>query len=220
MLRIRARYAGDNTVITGTPVLNWPPFCACCGVPTQAVASLRHVARQSGGMWGPDVGGMSYWVPETGYGMEWRIPCCEACQVHAQKSHHPFSLKWTLVRGGIITMFLGGFGLFSMGIADDPNASPLEILIAVTFVAVNFLAWYGIWKLIGALMRQRGRKFLTARCVDSLAPVSVSSGTQFVRFDFTNDWYAQGVAQVNNLTIERIPFVFPIIGDMLAQVRA
>lgn len=116
-------------------------------------------------------------------------------------------------------MFIGGFGLFSLGVADDPDASPIEIAIVIAFVVLNFLAWYYIWQGIGALMRARARKFVTPRCADSRSPVSASTGARFVKLDFTNENYAMGVAQMNGLQVEPIPFVIPIVGDMLAQIQ-
>jgi hypothetical protein len=220
MLRVRARYADERGQITGVPQLNWPPACACCGLPTEARLAVTHRARESAGGWFSPDGITSYKVAATGHDMGWQVPCCEACQAHSRKSRNPFRLRTMLVFPAVATMFAGGFALFSMGIADDPDASAGEIAIAIAFVVANFYAWWGIWRLLGAFMRQRGRASISARCADSVPPVSATSGSQFVRFDFTNDSYAAAVAQANNLMAERVPFVFPIVGDMLVRVQA
>jgi hypothetical protein len=221
VLRIRARYADQSKKIIGTPALNWPAVCACCGIPQpQTVYVLEQIARHNRGGWGPAAGGVSTYIPETGYQMLWNVPCCQPCLVHAQKSHHPFSLFWTVIRGGIPTMFLGGFILFSMGVADDPDAmsDPAGLVIAIAFVILNFVAWVGIWQLIGAFMRWRGSRFVTPMCADPRAPVAASSNYEHVRFDFTNDRYAWGVAQANGLWIEPARFTtLPWLADLGAR---
>jgi len=208
MLRIRARYVDQSKTILGMPAMKWPDVCACCGAPQpQTVYPLEEIARHVRGGWGA-VGGVPVHVEESGHRMQWNVPCCQPCLVHARKSHHPFSLFWTVIRGGIPTMFLGGFILFSMGVADDPDAAsdPAGVVIAITFVILNFVAWVGIWQLIGALMRWRASRFTTPACADPRVPVITSSSNEYVRFDFTNDRYAWGVAQANGLMVEPARF--------------
>ncbi len=221
MLRIKAPYADEKTRFSGAPQLTWPQVCSCCGGPNNGLSyQLNHRARETSG--GSIVaGGMIYETSAGGIDMSWPIPCCATCQAHSRKSRNPLRLKWTIVYGGIPTMFLGGFALWSMGVANSPNAGddPAGAVIAVGFVCLNFLAWYGVWLGVGALMRMRGRGGTTTACADSVAPVSAGTDSRFVRFDFTNDAYAGAVAQANGLATEPARFakVPVIVGDILAR---
>jgi len=221
MLRIRARYA-NGAKISGTPRLSWPEVCACCGKSRPKTTLLvEQIARHTRGGWGPAAGNVSTYIPESGNQMLWNVPCCGPCLVHSQKSRHPFSLFWTVIRGGVVTMFIGGFILFSMGVADDPDpTSDLPGLgVAIAFVALNFLAWVGIWRLIGRLMAWRGSRYVTPQCVDSRAPVATSSNLEFVSFDFTNDSYAQSVAAASGLATEPAKFSSAnFMGDLRARI--
>lgn len=225
MLRIRAAYANERGGITGAPQLKWPQVCACCGQPNSGgTYTLNHLAREGGG--GTIVaGGMAHHMgggSNVNFGMSWPVPCCSACQVHSRKSRNPLRLKWTVIYGGIPTMFLGGFALWSMGVANNPDATadPVGTAMAFGFVGLNFVAWYGVWRLVGGLMRLRGRLSTRPGCADSLAPVAANSDSRFVRFDFTSDAYAASVAQANGLSTEPARFakVPVLVGNMLARL--
>jgi hypothetical protein len=224
MLRIRAPYTDEKSAITSAPQVNWPQVCACCGQPNGgAVYQLKHRARESSGGEQGAAGLIFAWMT-SGFDMSWPVPCCQACQVHSRKSHNPLRLKWTILYAGIATMFIGGFALWSMGVANgnDLGDDPVGSVVAIGFVCLNFLAWYGVWRLAGGLMRWRGRGSTTPRCADSLAPVAAGSDARFVRFDFTNDAYARSVAQANGLATEPARFtkVPVMVGDFLIRLGA
>jgi hypothetical protein len=218
MLRIRAPYADRSKKIVGPPQLRWPAVCACCGYPQpQTAYLLDHLARRAGGIWSVLAFGAFCYTPETGYRMQWNVPCCGPCLVHAHKSHNPLSLKAMVICGGIPTAFIGSFILWSMGVANGPDlfSDPVGDVIAVCYILFSFLVWVGIWQLFDALMRWRGSRFVTPVCADPRAPVIASSNTQFVRFDFTNDRYAWGVAQSNGLMVEPARFTtVPFLADL------
>jgi hypothetical protein len=224
MLRIRVPYLDETGIIAGGPQIKWPRVCACCGAANDGAAcELKHRARESSAGDGNAAGLLLAWMT-SGIDMSWQVPCCEACQVHSRKSRNPLRLKWTVVYGGIPTMFLGGFGLWSMGVAngDDIGDDPVGVMVAVGFVCLNFLAWYGVWRLVGGLMRWRGRGSTTPQCADSLAPVAANSDAQVVRFDFTNDACAESVAKANGLATEPARFTrIPVmVGDLLIRLGA
>jgi len=222
MLRIRVPYIGEKSVITEGQDMKWPQVCGCCGQPNEGGAyQLKHRARESSLSDGNAAGLLFAWMT-SGIDMSWQVPCCPACQVHSRKSRNPLRLKWTIVYAGILTMFLGGFALWSMGIAngDDFSDDPAGTAIAIAFVCLNFVAWYVVWRLVGGLMRWRGRGSMTPGCPDSLAPVTANSDAEFVRLDFTNDAYAQSVAKANGLATEpaRLAKVPVMLGDLLIRL--
>ncbi len=225
MLRIRAPYADESGTLTEQPKLQWPEACACCGAPAAgSTYELKHRARETSGDGGNNIAGLLFAWMTSGIDMSWKVPCCDACRAHSRRSHNPLRLKWTIIYGGIPTMFIGGFALWSMGVANGSEASddPVGAAIAVAFVCLNFLAWYGVWWLVGALMRALARGGTTPRCADSLAPVAANSNNKFVLLDFTNDAYAGGVATANGLTTEPARFtrVPVMVADFLGRFGA
>ncbi len=162
------------------PAVIWPPKCVCCGGETGKTSyDLEHKARYASTTSGSTTTS-SYYV------LEWQVPCCEQCRVHATRASNLLvaTIMLIILVPIVLVIVLGAV------------SSTLTFLLLLAASIVIGVVLYQV------LLRMIVYSKMTDRCSHYGSALFARDDTSSIFFHFYNDEQARQFAELNQAELE------------------